>query len=222
MTDINAADLPFRLVTTASLTDGTITTRRDLLEYLDESGGIPLGNDPPFPADAPHWWERFISDLYSLLHRLEVLWAPAPPYIRLSYREGEDEYNRIRARLRVEEGDNLPPVNMASTEAAGARLQEQGGGTAPPKPSAEPTDKISLALAILRKHPEWSDRKVAETVGCTPSNLSQSKAWKAARKAIRGIGEEGIRRGGKHRARDNSNKNRGRDMDQYADDDETG
>jgi hypothetical protein len=55
---------------------------------------------------------------------------------------------------------------------------------------ARPPDKITLALAVLRRHPEWTDRIIAERVGCTPSNLSKSVMWRAARKALKFIGRE--------------------------------
>jgi hypothetical protein len=92
-----------RVLTTDPLTDGTIRTPQELLWYLNETGEIPLGIDPLFPEDGPHWWECFIRDLYSLMHRLEILWTPAPPYNNhLTYYEAEDEFNRIKARLKAE------------------------------------------------------------------------------------------------------------------------
>jgi hypothetical protein len=72
-----------------------------------------------------------------------------------------------------------------------------------------PTDKLSLALAILYKHPDWSAARIAEEVGCAPANLSKQPKWRAAVKAIKGIGQENLRQAHRHR---------GHDMDEYRDD----
>ena len=58
-----------------------------------------------------------------------------------------------------------------------------------------PTDKLSQALAILYKHPDWTSAKIAKAAGCSGPYLSQQPTWRAARKAIKGIGQEGNRSG---------------------------
>jgi hypothetical protein len=87
-----------------------------------------------------------------------------------------------------------------------------GTGGAPPraraKEAAQRVDKLSLAIALLRKHPDWSDRKIASEVECSGAYLSQKKEWRAARKVIKGLGQESQHRDRRHR---------GHDMDQYAD-----
>jgi hypothetical protein len=65
---------------------------------------------------------------------------------------------------------------------------------------------LDRALAVLRKHPDWPDSRIAEEAGCSGPYLSGQKIWKASRKAIKGQGQDGVRRSGKHR---------GTDMDQY-------
>ncbi len=101
-------------------TGGRFNTRQELLEYLDHNGELPLDSDPTLlPEGSPHWWERFIWDLYSDMHRLGILWTPAPPYKRLTRREAEDEYRRIRAQLRAEIGGS--PRDAPSDQYRGGR-----------------------------------------------------------------------------------------------------
>jgi hypothetical protein len=69
------------------------------------------------------------------------------------------------------------------------------GGRA--KPSKEAT-----AIALLIEHPDWSNQQIAEAVGCNVKYLSQAKKFRAARAAVRGIGQESLRRSGKYRGND--------------------
>jgi hypothetical protein len=59
------------------------------------------------------------------------------------------------------------------------------------EPTAKPPDKITEAIALLRKHPNWTDKAIAEEVGCSPANLSKSLFYRAARQGIKGLGQEG-------------------------------
>jgi hypothetical protein len=76
-------------------------------------------------------------------------------------------------------------------------------------PAARPLNKIAAALALLIEYPDWTNKAIAEAVGCSPPYLSQNSQFLAARKAIKGIGQE---------SRQRSHKHRGSDMDEYADD----
>src|SRR5262249_4528143 len=73
---------------------------------------------------------------------------------------------------------------------------------------AKRAGKLEMALAVLATHPGWSDRRIAAQVGCSGAYLSKQEKWRAARSAIKGVGQED-----KHRA----GQNRGTVMDQYAD-----
>ena len=68
-------------------------------------------------------------------------------------------------------------------------------------------DKLSLALGVLAVHPQWSARRIAREVGCSGAYLSSCSKWRAAREAIKGIGQEGQHKAPWHR---------GHDMDEYA------
>ncbi len=81
--------------------------------------------------------------------------------------------------------------------------------TPAPPPNEPKLDKLSVALALLRKHPDWSDKKIAQKANCSPAYLSQNKTYRIARDAIKGFGQET-----QHR----SSRYRGTDMDEYDDD----
>jgi hypothetical protein len=84
--------------------------------------------------------------------------------------------------------------------------------TTDPAPSAEqvvePPNKIAMALALLVDHPDWTDKAIAEAVGCSGAYLSNNRRYRAARKAIKGQGQDDRQRSRKHR---------GSAMDEYAD-----
>jgi hypothetical protein len=69
-------------------------------------------------------------------------------------------------------------------EAAAATGQTTGGAENPP------VSKESLALATLAEHPDWSDAKIAQEIGCSRTTLYR---WPRFRKA-RAILREGKRR----------------------------
>jgi hypothetical protein len=82
-------------------------------------------------------------------------------------------------------------------------------------------DKITKAIALKQKHRDWTGKRIADAVGCTPANLSQSPRWKVVAEAIREVGrQEASREGRDHRGKDRGGTHRGRDMSQYADHDE--
>jgi len=102
-------------------------------------------------------------------------------------------------------------------EGALAAALISGAAQSPPNesdPSRKPkASKIAAAIGVLSQHPEWTNKEIASAVGCNPKYLSQQPSFKAARKAIRGIGLESYAR---------SRRYRGRDMDAYTDDHEKG
>jgi hypothetical protein len=74
-------------------------------------------------------------------------------------------------------------------------------------PSRSPS-RIDAAIGLLTAHPDWSDPEIAEQVGCTVQNLSQSPRYRIARDGVRALNREQLRR---------APKVMGRDMDMYPD-----
>lgn len=65
---------------------------------------------------------------------------------------------------------------------------------------------LDRALVALYKHPSWNNRQIAESIGCHVKTLSRIPAFRKARRAAQGIGQEKMHRDDRHR---------GPDMDQY-------
>ena len=68
------------------------------------------------------------------------------------------------------------------------------------------TTKIANAIALLSTHPTLTNEEIAERVPCNAKYLSQSKQFKAARKAIKETGAREHRR---------DKKQRGTEMNEY-------
>jgi hypothetical protein len=81
-------------------------------------------------------------------------------------------------------------------------------GEAPAGAARAPIGKIAAALGILSVHPDWTNKQIAEAVGCHVKYLSQSPRFRAARRAIKDAGKEEHRR---------AFRSRGSDMDEYGD-----
>jgi hypothetical protein len=154
--------------------------------------------------------------------------SPVDGKVYLSRREGEEFVTRMQAlehaaEARLSAATRPTPSDAGEPPATdatpGAAEAEETANTAEQIGARSP-DKITVAIGILSKHPEWTDRQIADAAGCTAPNLSQSTRWRTAREAVKGIGEEERKSGGKQRGRDKANKHRGTDMDQYADDEE--
>jgi hypothetical protein len=104
-----------------------------------------------------------------------------------------------------------------------ARLMMDAG--TPQGVASKGMSKIDQAIMVKRKHPDWTAARIADEVGCKPSNLSQSSRWDAAVKACEDAARQGFHREGKdrrakdrdRRGKDRRGTDRGRDMDQYAD-----
>jgi hypothetical protein len=78
-------------------------------------------------------------------------------------------------------------------------------------------DKISQAIALKQKHPDWSAKRIAHEVGCSEANLSQSKRWQVVAQAVRQTGAaDAISAKLDRRAKDSGGRYRGKDMDEYA------
>jgi hypothetical protein len=112
---------------------------------------------------------------------------------------------------RLREHSRTPDPPLDAYRQFAAVLEQEAGGLLLDRLQEEPTPagKLEQALAKLAMHPEWSDRKIAQEVGCSGPYLSKQPKWRAARAAIKGVGQED-----KHRAA----KHHGHDMDQYPDD----
>jgi hypothetical protein len=79
------------------------------------------------------------------------------------------------------------------------------------KTETKKPSKLALALAVLHDHPDWTNKQIAEHAGCNDKYLSQNETFKAARKAIQGIGQEALPRDKQYR---------GSGMEAYAEADE--
>jgi hypothetical protein len=55
----------------------------------------------------------------------------------------------------------------------------------PDQERSEPIGKQAMALAILAEHPDWSDAKIAERVGCSRTSLYEMDKFVAARAMLR-------------------------------------
>jgi hypothetical protein len=90
-------------------------------------------------------------------------------------------------------GSGGQTVNQAITESGpteDARERKEVTALQANANKDQEVSKLAAALGMLAIHPEWSDRKIAAAVGCSGAYLSQQSKWRAARKAIRGVGQE--------------------------------
>jgi len=73
----------------------------------------------------------------------------------------------------------------------------------PPRPATEPEanvrpDPVAVAIAILKDHPEWSNRKVAQAAGCHHTTLGRSEFYRTAKARLgEAQKERSIKRGWK-------------------------
>jgi hypothetical protein len=149
-----------------------------------------LGYEAKLPTRAPRDHE------YLGLTNLPGLWLLDAFLPAFGLRAWRNTLFALRALAQVQSKPGDKPIRQSSEQPARPTDIEK----------AVPIDKLSLALAMLRKHPDWSARRIAKEVGCSASYLSQQPVWQAAVKAIKGLGQEGRQRSGRHR---------GHDMDQY-------
>lgn len=96
----------------------------------------------------------------------------------------------------------MPSLWEQAATATPEQRQENGEGTK----TSKRVSKLAQALALLTYHPDWTNEQIAKGAGCNVKYLSQAKKFQAARKALKGTGQESQRRAGKHR---------GNDMDTY-------
>jgi hypothetical protein len=106
--------------------------------------------------------------------------------------------------------DLLQEFREAARGAAGRDQGGLGGGVASRQMPPGKISKLALALATLSDHPDWTNKQISLSVGCSLKYLSQAPKFKAARTAIRGLGQE-------RQTRDR--RSRGADMDRYAEGD---
>jgi hypothetical protein len=100
-----------------------------------------------------------------------------------------------------------PTAPAAPLPEPAATPTSSASNPAPTGPAAKPLRKLSVALVLLSEHPDWTDKAIAEAAGCSGAYLSKNLRYRAAREAIKGIGQE---------SRQRSRKHRGSDMDEYA------
>jgi hypothetical protein len=118
-----------------------------------------------------------------------------------------DEFERRRACGAVDKIEELAAAKYGAAAPAGPV-------EAPPSPADSPAPaktrggKLAAALALKIQHPGWTAERIAGEVGCAPSYLSRQPRWQAACEAARASGRDGKAKAG---------RDRGRDMDQYAD-----
>ncbi len=62
-----------------------------------------------------------------------------------------------------------------------------------PEPHQKKGAKLRAAMALLGLHPEWTDKRIADEVGCDPSNLSKSPHWRLVRETIRRAGQAPVK-----------------------------
>jgi hypothetical protein len=120
-----------------------------------------------------------------------------------------------------------PTLPAPSPESGGERSPEPQDGSDATADRTE-VDKITQAIALKQKHPDWTAKRIAEAVGCSEPNLSQSPRWQFVVQAVRDAGRQEVRRegndprgkdrGGKRReGKDRKTAKRDHDMDDYAD-----
>ena len=103
-----------------------------------------------------------------------------------------------RAKLCVEHGLAERTVDSMSVADVAAKLDG--------KPSDQSPGKLvwlANAMLLVKEHPEWSDTKIARTVGKSPSTLSRSTEFQTAANMARGaksdIGKGAVTINGKSR-----------------------
>lgn len=77
-------------------------------------------------------------------------------------------------------------------------------------PAGKRPSKVATAIAILSEQPGLTNEQIAEMVPCHPKTLSNSEKFRAAREAIKSVGQESHRK---------SRRNRGANMEDYDDGD---
>jgi hypothetical protein len=116
------------------------------------------------------------------------------------------------------------PAPAPTPPATGTALSEPTTETTTVEATEEQPDrsralsKVDQAVLLAMKHPDWSPTKIADEVGCTLANLSQSRRWQTVMEAREAAGQgKDLREGNDARARDHGGRHRGANMDEYAD-----
>jgi hypothetical protein len=113
----------------------TIDTPAKLGYYLRWRAGLPhrLANTPGDRRDGGAVAQ--VPQVYSVMHRLGIEWAPPPPYPLLSLDEADDECRRIANRLETE--DRQWCVSWEAVRAASIQPPAVGAPQADAKPNTE-------------------------------------------------------------------------------------
>jgi hypothetical protein len=118
------------------------------------------------------------------------------------------------------EGKRYPSFVHAKRALADGTLRKRGpalgaldrlaalDASAPAHGAGRVMSKKAKAFALLKDHPDWMVKRIAQEAGCNPKYLSQCADFRAARAVIKANGKADMRRSPKHR---------GHDMDAYED-----
>jgi len=118
--------------------------------------------------------------------------APGRPWMQLT-RTAEAELApaiaadwRVRAAHAAESADPVTRWAAQIIAERAAALAELGRPAVSPPADARPTlSREAHAVALLRDHPEWSVRRIAQACGCSPATLYRSSLFTKARAAMR-------------------------------------
>ncbi|HEY1687189.1 MAG TPA: hypothetical protein VGG19_20685 [Tepidisphaeraceae bacterium] len=83
--------------------------------------------------------------------------------------------------------DAIAKLNVTNTTAAIPVMQ---------KAKTKPMSKVAKAMHLLVKNPKWSNKQIAEAVGCHEKYLSNSKQFRQARNLLKS-NKDGLARGSK-------------------------
>src|SRR5207253_1008956 len=76
--------------------------------------------------------DEHVGEVYAIMHRLRITWAPSPPYPQFGYQEATDELTRIANRLEDEDPKNQdgcganPGTERGEGEGASTRKLRRG------------------------------------------------------------------------------------------------
>jgi hypothetical protein len=108
-----------------------------------------------------------------------------------------DDAARAAINWLVGGGVALNEARWMPVEDAISRLRAEAAADPPAAPGADyPLGPLEKALALLVKHPDWSDAKIAETVGVRRTTLYKPtwRKYQAAREALQ-AGRDDMPRG---------------------------
>ena len=121
-----------------------------------------------------------------------------------SYKDPYTESLSRAIEAKVLLDDIVEPARQLSREADEGNLPRDDShnssrdSVAPAKsPIFSEFSKASLAMALLIQHPDWTNARIADAIGCNVKYLSQLPNFKAAKKLVRESGKRNLPRGSK-------------------------